>query len=61
MAKQRKIIVRGDQRHDIDTLELAKVLIALAVEWDQPAPTVGGSPDAFEAAIEDRGGQESDA
>lgn len=54
MVKQRKIIVRGKQRADIDPVLLVEVLLAIAAEWELPASPVFASPDAYDAAIEDR-------
>jgi hypothetical protein len=56
MAKQRKIIVRGKPRTDIDPAVLVQVLLAIAAEWERPHGRSNESPDAFDAAIEDRQG-----
>jgi hypothetical protein len=55
VAKQRKIIVRAKPRKRIDAEVLAQVLLAIAADWGEPRDA-GRSPDAFEAAIEDRAG-----
>jgi len=53
MVKLRKIIVRGKPQSDIDPAVLVQVLLAIAAEWERPAKP-SRSPDAFDAAIEDR-------
>ncbi|WP_375477507.1 hypothetical protein [uncultured Jatrophihabitans sp.] len=53
MKRHRAIVIRGAQRPEIDAAMLAQILLALAAEWDKPAEAPS-SPDAFDAAIEDR-------
>jgi hypothetical protein len=53
MAKQRRIIVRGKQRTNIDAMQLAQALVAIAADWQKPEPA-DSSPDAFDAAVVDR-------
>ena len=36
MANQRKIIVRGEPRSDIDPAVLVQVLLAIAADWQRP-------------------------
>lgn len=56
MARQRRIIVKGRPRANIEPALLARVLLAIASEWQQEAAAVSNdSPDTFDAAIEDNG------
>lgn len=55
MAKQRKIIVRGKPRTDIDPAMFVQVLLAIAAESERDIREDLPSPDVFDAAIEDRG------
>lgn len=59
MAEQRKIIVRGSPRSDLDPKALLQVLLAAASQADGPSPSTP-SPDVFEAAVEDRRLREPD-
>ena len=52
MASQKRIIVRGEAREDVDPLLLVHVLVAIAEEQEQ-AVVASSSPDAYDAAIED--------
>lgn len=55
MARPRRIIVRGKQRTNIEPALLARVLLAIAAEWQQDEAESIASPDTYDAAIEDNG------
>lgn len=58
MARQRKIIVRGKPRANVDPVVLARVLLAIAAEWQEgDEAELDASPDTFDAAIEDHGSE----
>jgi hypothetical protein len=54
MAKQRKIIVHGEPRADLDPAALLQLLLTIDTEDPARSPAPQSSPDVFEAAVEDR-------
>jgi hypothetical protein len=54
MARQRRIIIRGKQRPDIDPAQLVQVLLAIAADWERSGADGATSPDVHGSDVEDR-------
>jgi hypothetical protein len=46
--------ITGKQKREIDPDLLVQVLLAIARDWDSEASSAVNSPDAFNAAVQDR-------
>jgi hypothetical protein len=57
MQQQKRLVVRGRQRKNIDPHLLVQVLLAIGAEWarNEPRTAVGSGIDVLDSAVEDRG------